>query len=149
MKNLFLTIAIAVLSLNSFAQNQHEEVMQLLKSRAWFTKGELSLKESLTLTSAPEGKGSHWQATFLEHGKFMRCDSVKQDIPESEANTDITKYERFQCDSSCKLTMRANKVRIVQSGTSYYYKVIKLPVDPKTKVEKLELAILDPQQFYR
>jgi hypothetical protein len=142
MKKLFFIFAITAY-VNVFSQ---DELVQLLHSRYWFTKGDLSTKEPLVLTSAPDGKGPFWHATFLENGKFMRCDSIKQDITESE---ETMKYERYQCDSSSKLTIRAHKVRIVQSGASYYYKIIKYPVDPKTKMEKLELAVLDPQMFFR
>jgi hypothetical protein len=139
---------------NSFSQRMaQEDLGTLLLSKKWYCAGEFGNKNSIYFVSKPEGKALHWDATFLgtDKGKFMRCDSAKQDVgvvPET-GQEEIIKYDRYACDSSMTYVVRGNKVRFISSGTSYYYRLIKLPQEPKEKREKLELAILDPQQFYR
>jgi hypothetical protein len=125
--------------------SQQEDVAQQLFSRAWHTLSDLGNKESLILTSKHTGKGDYWYASFLTSGKFMRCDSLVQDIAETDGGM---QYARCQCDSAATYVLKGNKVKIVKNSTSYYYKIIQLPKD-KNKMEKLEFSVLDPQLFYR
>ncbi len=146
---LFLVAATAY---NTFSQRAPaEDLGAKLLTHKWYATTDFNKKESVIFTSKPVGKAAHWEAMFLgsDKGKFMRCDSLEQDIAAGAEVDSLTKYQRYQCDSSASYVIRGNKLRINKEGTSYFYNIIRLPLDPKEKMEKLELAILDPQQFYR
>jgi hypothetical protein len=146
---LFLVVAFAC---NTFSQRApSEDFGAKLLTQKWFSTTDFGKKESVFFTSVPVGKAAHWEAHFLgtDKGKFMRCDSLEQEIAAGAEADSLTKYQRYQCDSSATYVIRGNKLRIVQSGTSYFYTITRVPLDPKEKVVKLELSVLDPQQFYR
>lgn len=140
----FFSILFIAFCFSSFSQEQPNVEQQLL-SRQWVTKSDLGNKEPMVLTSKAEGKGDFWYASFLTTNKFMRCDSLTQDISDSEGGV---KYARFQCDSNATYVIRGNKIKIVKNSTSYYYKMMSYPTD-KNKLEKIEFSVLDSQLFYR
>ena len=149
--NCILLIVIAS-AYNLFSQRlPPEDLGAKIVSKKWFCTTDFGKKESIIFTSVPVGKAAHWEAHFLgsDKGKFMRCDSLSQDIAAGTEADSLTAYKRYQCDSSGTYVVRGNKLRVIQYSVSYYYTIIKMPVEPKEKMEKLELAILDPQQFYR
>ena len=132
------------LFLSSIAQEEKKEISEQLLSRVWYTKSDLSNNDSFILTSKRQGEGDYWFASFLTTNKFMRCDSLIQDIEDKEGTT---KYARYQCDSAATYVIRGNKIKIVKNSTSYYYKMMTYPVG-KNKNEKIEFSILDSQLFY-
>lgn len=155
-KTVSILFLVAAFAYNSFSQRApQEDLGQALLTKKWLCAGEFGKKESIYFVSRPEGKARHWDATFLgnDKGKFMRCDSLKQDVgvpaEEGTPQDTIIKFDRYACDSSATYIIRGNKVRFIVAGTSYFYRMVRLPQEPKTKLEKLELSILDPQQFYR